>query len=85
MFAALVGERAVLASADVAKRISGYHISGISPLGMRRTLAIVMDDSVDSCAQIGVNGGQCGLQLQVDVAELKRVTGAVIAPICLPL
>lgn len=83
--AALGGKRAALASAEAAERISGYHIGGISPLGMRRTLAIVMDDSADSFVQICVNGGQRGLQLQIDVADLKRVTGAVIAPICMPL
>jgi Cys-tRNA(Pro)/Cys-tRNA(Cys) deacylase len=79
--AAVGGKRAAIADRDVAERTTGYVRGGISPLGQRRRLPTVVDASATTFETIYVSAGRRGLQVELDPAELVRLTAAVVAGI----
>jgi Cys-tRNA(Pro)/Cys-tRNA(Cys) deacylase len=79
--AALGGKRAEMCKPADAERITGYHVGGVSPLGQKRRLPTVVDAAATEQATIFVNGGQRGLQAQLDSGDLVRILGATIAAI----
>jgi Cys-tRNA(Pro)/Cys-tRNA(Cys) deacylase len=82
--AAAGGKRAELADPAAAARATGYVVGGISPLGQRSRLPVVLDSSAMAFATIFVSAGRRGLQLELDPADLVRLAPAVIAPIAAP-
>ncbi len=58
-------KKAVLADAHSAERLTGYHVGGISPFGIRRRLAVAMEASLTDHARVLVNGGQRGIMLEM--------------------
>ena len=82
--AALDGRRAALAEAVVAERATGYVVGGISPLGGRRALPTVVDDSASALPTMYVSAGRRGLQVEIAPADLVRLTRARLAPIARP-
>lgn len=79
--AAAGGKRAALAERTVAERSSGYVRGGISPLGQRKPLPTVVDDSAPGLDVIYVSGGRRGLQVALAPADLIRLTSATVAPL----
>jgi Cys-tRNA(Pro)/Cys-tRNA(Cys) deacylase len=79
--AAVGGKRAELAEAAAAERVTGYVVGGISPLGQRTRLSIVIDSSALTFETVFVSAGQRGLQVELAPADLVRLTGATLAPI----
>jgi Cys-tRNA(Pro)/Cys-tRNA(Cys) deacylase len=80
--AAVMGRRrAVLAVPAEAERATGYVVGGISPLGMRRRLAAVLDVSAAALPTVHVSGGRRGLQIELASADLARLIGATSARI----
>ncbi|GAA0440594.1 Cys-tRNA(Pro)/Cys-tRNA(Cys) deacylase [Actinoplanes capillaceus] len=75
------GKRAILADRAAAERSSGYVRGGISPLGQRRRLPTVIDDSVNGLETMYVSAGRRGLQVALAPVDLIRLTGATVAPI----
>ena len=75
------GKRAVLADRAAAERSSGYVRGGISPLGQRRRLPTVVDDSALDLDRMYVSAGRRGLQVSPAPADLVRLTAARAAPI----
>jgi Cys-tRNA(Pro)/Cys-tRNA(Cys) deacylase len=75
------GKRAALADRAAAERSSGYVRGGISPLGQRKRLPTVIDDSATGLDRIYVSAGRRGLQVALDPADLTRLTAATIARI----
>jgi len=69
-------QRAILAEPAVAERATGYVIGGISPLGSRRQLPVVIDETALDHATIHVSAGQRGLQLELAPADLVRLCSA---------
>lgn len=78
---AVGGKRAAMADATAAERATGYVVGGISPLGQRRRLPTVLDESAGSFATIYVSAGRRGLQVELSPDDLGRLTTATIAPI----
>lgn len=76
-----VGKRAKLAEPLRAERATGYVVGGISPLGQRRLLPTVVDDSALGFETILVSAGRRGLQIELDPRELIRLLGAGVRPI----
>lgn len=64
-----------------AERTVGYVAGGISPLGMRRALATVVDASALSHPTVFVSGGRRGLDVELDPRDLVRLTDATVAAI----
>ncbi|MCA2218610.1 Cys-tRNA(Pro) deacylase [Jidongwangia harbinensis] len=75
------GKRAVLADRAAAERSSGYVRGGISPLGQRRRLPTVVDDSAPALDSMYVSAGRRGLQVSLAPADLIGLTNAVVAQI----
>lgn len=78
---AMGGKRAEMASPQLAARLTGYVVGGISPFGQRRRLPMVCDSSVLDHETILVSGGRRGLQVELAPADLLALTGARMAPI----
>lgn len=81
---AVGGKRAVMADQRDAERATGYVVGGISPLGQRRQLPTVVDESALPLPTMFVSGGRRGLELEVAPSDLVALTRAVLAPIGLP-
>ena len=79
--AALGGKRAELADPAAAARATGYVVGGISPLGQRSRLKVVVDASAAEFETVYVSAGKRGLQVQLAPADLVRAADAVLAPI----
>ena len=79
--AAVGGKKAALADVAAAERATGYVTGGISPVGQRSRLPIVIDASACELSTMYVSGGRRGLQIELSPADLVQVTGATLAPI----
>jgi Cys-tRNA(Pro)/Cys-tRNA(Cys) deacylase len=79
--AALGGKRAVMAGVATAERATGYVAGGISPLGQRRRLPVVVDSSALGFPSVYCSGGRRGLELELAPADLVRAANALVAPI----
>lgn len=79
--AAVGGKRGEMAEPAAAARATGYVVGGISPLGQRSRLAVVIDGSADQFETVYVSAGKRGLQVQLAPADLVRLTGGRLAPI----
>ena len=79
--AALGGKRAEMAEPAAAGRATGYVVGGISPLGQRSKLRVVVDVSASGFATVYVSAGKRGLQVELAPGDLVRVAGAILAPI----
>lgn len=80
--AASVGaKRAAMADPAAAERTTGYVRGGISPLGQRRRLRTVVDDSALGHATVYVSAGRRGLEVELAPQDLLALTAATTAPI----
>ena len=79
--AALGTKKVEMADPAAAQRSSGYVLGGISPIGQKRPLPTVVDESAELFDIVYVSGGRRGLDLGLSPADLVRVTGAVVADI----
>lgn len=79
--AAVGGKRAAMAEPAAAERATGYVTGGISPVGQRSRLPIVIDASATDLATVFVSGGRRGLQIELAPGDLVEVTGARLARI----
>ncbi|MFF9020815.1 Cys-tRNA(Pro) deacylase [Streptomyces eurythermus] len=79
--AAVGGKRATMADPALAERTTGYVRGGISPLGQRKKLPTVLDDSAGAHATICVSAGRRGLEVELSPKDLAELTDAVLAPI----
>jgi Cys-tRNA(Pro)/Cys-tRNA(Cys) deacylase len=79
--AAVGGKRATMADPAAAERATGYVVGGISPVGQRRRLPTVVDESALACDTVYVSGGRRGLDLGLAPGDLLRVTRAVVGRI----
>jgi Cys-tRNA(Pro)/Cys-tRNA(Cys) deacylase len=78
---AVGGRKAVMADPADAERTTGYVLGGISPLGQRKALPTVVDDSALGFATVLVSAGRRGLQVELVPADLVRLTRARTAAI----
>ena len=78
---AVGGKRAAMAAPAVAERTTGYVVGGISPIGQRKRLRTVVDESATTRLAVYVSGGRRGVDLGLDPADLVRVLDAQVARI----
>jgi Cys-tRNA(Pro)/Cys-tRNA(Cys) deacylase len=78
---ALGGRKAAVAPAADAEKATGYVLGGISPLGTRRPLPVVVDESAAAFPTIHVSAGRRGLEIELAASDLVRLAAAALAPI----
>lgn len=79
--AAVGGKKARMADAGAAQRATGYVVGGISPLGQRTRLPVVVDVSVRRFDTVFCSGGRRGLEIELAPDDLVALTAATVAPI----
>jgi Cys-tRNA(Pro)/Cys-tRNA(Cys) deacylase len=77
-------KKVTMATPADAERSSGYVVGGISPIGQKRALPTVVDESALSFERIYVSGGRRGLDISLSPSDLVTMTGAVVAPVAQP-
>lgn len=79
--AALGVPKATMADPAAAQRSTGYVLGGISPLGQRKVLPTVIDESALLWDRVLCSAGKRGLEIAVAPADLIALTRAVTADI----
>lgn len=79
--AAVGGKRGGLAEPAAAARATGYVVGGISPIGQRSRLPVVIDSSAQQFDTMFVSAGRRGLQLELAPSDLAAAANARFAPI----
>ncbi|MEZ5545253.1 MAG: Cys-tRNA(Pro) deacylase [Lysobacteraceae bacterium] len=70
-----------MAPAAQAERSSGYRLGAISPVGQKRALPTLIDESALRFEEIAVSGGRRGMDIVLAPADLVTLLGARFAPI----
>lgn len=79
--AALGGKHAAMLPVAVAERITGYHVGGISAFGQRKRVPVALERGALVHPTVYCNGGQRGLQVELDPKDIVAVLGATVAAI----
>jgi Cys-tRNA(Pro)/Cys-tRNA(Cys) deacylase len=79
--AASGGKKAVMAEVTAAERATGYVAGGISPIGQRKRLPVVIDSSAVGLPTIFCSAGRRGLEIEIAPADLIKAAGAKVADI----
>ena len=79
--AAVGGKKAAMADPAAAERATGYVTGGITSLGLRKRLPVVVDVSALDHATVFCSAGQRGLEIELAPADLVESAGARVAPI----
>src|SRR5207248_7869209 len=79
--AAVGGKKAVMAQVAAAERATGYVAGGISPVGQKKRLPVVVDASAIGFGTVFCSAGRRGLEIELAPADLVRAAGATVADI----
>lgn len=79
--AARGGKKAAMAEVADAERATGYVAGGISPLGQRKRLPVVVDSSARGFETVFCSAGRRGLEVELSPEDLAAAAGAQFAEI----
>lgn len=75
------GRKAEMADKVEVQRSTGYVLGGVSPLGQKKSLKTVIDQSAQQYPTIYVSGGRRGLEIELKALDLQSLTRAIFAPL----
>jgi Cys-tRNA(Pro)/Cys-tRNA(Cys) deacylase len=75
--AAFAGKTANMMHPADAERLTGYHVGGISPFGQKKRVPVAIEQEALNNLTVFVNGGQRGLQIEIDPNDAAIAAGAV--------
>jgi len=78
---ALRGKAARMLRPADAERVTGYHVGGISPFAQKKRVPVVIDEAAMAEARVFVNGGQRGLQIELDPRDARTALEASVHPL----
>ncbi len=64
-----------------AERFTGYHVGGISPFGQKKRVPVAIEATALRHATVFINGGQRGLQVELDPHDAVNAAGAITRPL----
>jgi Cys-tRNA(Pro)/Cys-tRNA(Cys) deacylase len=76
--AAFRGKAANMMRPADAERLTGYHVGGISPFAQKKRVPIAIDAAALSEGRVYLNGGQRGLQIELDPRDAVRALDATV-------
>ena len=68
-------KKAAMAAVDAAERLTGYHVGGISPFGLRQRLPVVMEEGLLPFETVMINAGQRGMMLKMAPGDIVAAIG----------
>ena len=74
-------KHASMAPTDIAERLTGYLVGGISPFGLKQKLECVMDVAIMSYETVLVNGGKRGVMLKMAPGDILAVLKCPVAKV----
>ena len=83
--AAIGGKKATMADVAAAERATGCVAGGISPVGQRKRLPVVVDASALDHATMFCSAGRRGLEIELAASDLVSAAKATVAAIGRPL
>ena len=75
--AAFGGKAAKMMRPADAERLTGYHVGGISPFGQKKRVPVAIEAAALGQSSVFLNGGQRGLQVELDPNDAVKAAGAV--------
>lgn len=81
MASACGAKKASMAQPADAERATGYLVGGISPLGQKRRLPLVLHESASGYESIYVSAGRRGLEIELAPHDLLKLTGGSLAAV----
>lgn len=73
---ALKAKKASMADPTAVQRATGYVLGGVSPLGQKKRLPALLDQSARDWPQVYISAGRRGLEIALQPDDLLRLTGA---------
>ncbi len=74
--AAFGGKAAKMMRPTDAERLTGYRVGGISPFGQKKKVPTAIEETALALPKVFVNGGQRGLQIELDPNDAAIAAGA---------
>ena len=79
--AAFRGKAADMMRPADAERLTGYHVGGISPFAPKKRVPVAIDQAALAQTSVYLNGGQRGLQVEIDPKDAVRALDAIVVEI----